>query len=354
MLTSGPYVLRAERGELRVSSWSDDIPDILRLHQIRFIRFKSSRAEVLARIAALAPPVSRVDIESELDDPKVIESFPKIEELNWRGPLDEVDLGRLPLLQKLLVSVDQPRFGHFARARSLRGLTLISEDLQDLTPVADLSTLEQLTVADSRLRSLKGIEGLSGLRELALISLPLESLDELSSLTALEDLTLHRLSRVRSIREIARLPIRRLMIDGLPKLDDLDVIDRLTSLESLELSAKTLPAPATLAGLKELRSFVIESANSIPSLAFIRRMPKLEKFYFTKATVADGDLGPLQDAPSLRQLRYVEKRSYRPRKVEILASIFERHGAFPGYEAKADEIDQIIQTRRRDAAAKRA
>jgi protein phosphatase 1 regulatory subunit 7 len=79
-----------------------------------------------------------------------------------------------------------------------------------------------------------------------------------------------------------------------PKLCDLKGLDQLPFLDELEfdkcIHAELLPIVGTLKTLRILR---LLACGSLPSLKFLRNLPKLEDFSFVGTHVTDGDLLPL-------------------------------------------------------------
>jgi hypothetical protein len=339
-----------------VEQWDDEIPGFIAENQTKTVWFnraawvdprghENDLNELVERIAALNAPVEGVSLNHPVDDPRVLERFSNLRKLYLTQAIDRIDFSALPHLEELTIIADKTGFGNLAAAKALRSLDVLDGGLVDLTPLANLGHIEELTVYEGRLRSIRGIENLPRLRSLNLAQLPLESIEGIGQLRDLETLSLFRLSRLTSIAEIALLPkLRKLDLDGLPKLQDVDTVGACPEIEELGLTLKKFPSAAALSRLHKVKLLKIEESSKVATLSFVRGMPLLERFIMY-CTVDDGDLSPLAEAPNLRWIGFGDRRRYRPRRIEVAAAMWKRHGPIQGFEdhATAAEIADILR-----------
>jgi hypothetical protein len=170
----------------------------------------------------------------------------------------------------------------------------------------------------------------------------------LREFAALEALRIYKLPR-RHVPVLAGCPLQRLTLLSLrhadagdlqflsgfatletllvwqsPKLTRLDGIERLTRLTTLALSdIGAIESLAPLAALTELRSLGLTggiwTTQGLPSLALLRKLPKLERLNLMSAKAIDGDLGPLCDLPHLTHLE-LSPRNFEPAELARVAA----------------------------------
>ena len=121
-----------------------------------------------------------------------------------------------------------------AKLTSLEELSLISTQVSDLTPIAKLTSLERLVLDGTQVGDLSPLAKLTSLDELWLISTLVHDLSPLAKLTSLEVLALNN-SRVRDLAPLANLPRLETLFVTDTQVRDLTPLAKLTSLEELWL-----------------------------------------------------------------------------------------------------------------------
>ncbi len=128
---------------------------------------------------------------------------------------------------------------------------------------------------DTRHTDMTGVSCSTDLREAFFLQCKLRSLRGLEQHPELEDLTL---LHCRSLADISDLrhcsSLRTLAMETCPKIQDFSVLETLENLEHLQLFG----------------------SQTLPSLDFVKKMPKLRTFVFTM-DVADGNLMPCMGIP---------------------------------------------------------
>jgi internalin A len=205
-------------------------------------------ASVAAAIASAAPTVTKKLAADCKPHPKTVDfgadgTALEVEvRRKLSQPKDDVataDLAKITSInlktsQQQLHQVDPCIFPAFT---SLKGLFLAAGDYDDLTPIAKLTNLEDLTVSQSRVKDLHPIEGLKRLDRLDL-SHTLITDDDLKSIAGLanvEELTLDEdsvtdLKPVASMKKLTMLSIKN------TRVKDLGPIAGMTTLKKLYIA----------------------------------------------------------------------------------------------------------------------
>ena len=164
----------------------------------------------------------------------------------------ELDLGRFPRLADLSADWHPTRLANLTRCPLTRlWLRKYKPPTGDLAALGDIRPLESLQLIQCTASSLAGLD-----------RLPL-----------LWEFEAHYCARLRDVSSLAALKdtLQRLRLDHCKSVEDRESVTRLHRLTHLSFS----------------------HARPLPSLAFIRRMPKLRFFAFVGTDVTDGDMTPL-------------------------------------------------------------
>ena len=189
-----------------------------------------------------------------------------------------VDLSKLVSLQQYCGNYKF--LNNLNEAKNLKSMRLTRFDGVDFRLFAELSNLDTLDLSFSKIQNLSGCEALTRLQ-----CLYLNNNRQLSDISDLKHLS-HTLKALR--------------IENCPNISDFSVLEFLPNLELLELSGN----------------------NSIPTLAFARKMPHLKTLVFS-VTVLDGDLSVCDNL----SWAYSEKnKKHYNRKDEDLPKLHFYHG----------------------------
>ncbi|WP_028455014.1 hypothetical protein [Chitinilyticum litopenaei] len=148
-------------------------------------------------------------------------------------------------------------------------------------------------------------------------------LHALPELPGLSVLNLFR-SNLASVRGIGRWPaLRAVSLMQAPALQDLSELHVLSGLQALCIENCRKVDPETLdftrfPGLTRLR---YAASAALPSLRFARGLPQLESLQFTDTLIEDGDLQPLLEHPSLRQIVFTNKPHYSHTERAVLKAL---------------------------------
>lgn len=314
-------------GTAYVDAWSPALGRALKKAGRVVLRLREWQHDDLTALVPYADHVEQVHVECDIPDLSALAGFGRLEALYLRSALSTIDFSRMRSLDTLGYSGDPPDFGNLDLAPSLKTLGLTGCELRDLDALRRLRRLEAFRIREAPLRSLEGIEGLRSLRRLVLGQLPLESLDGLRHASELTEVHLAFL-RISSIAELTQLlRLTKLSVSSCRKVRDLARIRELVGLEELDLrSMKPLPPIEFLAPLKKIKSLRLEGVGKIASLEFLRGFRQLEVFTPFDTTVEDGNMSVLLELPALREVRYAERRHYRPRRDEVEAAVAKRQG----------------------------
>lgn len=124
-----------------------------------------------------------------------------------------------------------------------------------------------------------------------------DDLGVLGGMSELVTLHLRGAARVQDLRPLADLPaVRSLQVEGLRGLVDAGPICRLHSVTDLELGG----------------AWMTPRNVRIPSIAFLARMPQLQRLLLHTLIVDDLDYQPLLSLPNLRKVRVMATRGMVP------------------------------------------
>lgn len=195
-------------------------------------------------------------------------------------PLDFTPLYELPEVERLGIAAPNMGLGKgpaiqidFTKLRGLRHLSVCTNDRFNYHLVP---TLETLWLSNDRQHTdMSSLSCSPDLKRVDLLSCGMKSLNGIETYP----LQWLSLSYLRSMTDISALAdcsktLRALSIDACGKIKDFSCLYDLVNLEHLNLMG----------------------SNTLPSLDFLRNMPKLKTFVFSM-TVEDGDLTPCLDLP---------------------------------------------------------
>jgi hypothetical protein len=140
--------------------------------------------------------------------------------------------------------------------------------------------------------------------------------EPIAHVTALEELSIAN-GELREVESLANLKnLRFLGLYNLKELTSLRGIESLDQLEALEVNGcKRIARIDELAGLVCLRRLQLNDDGPIASLGPLRGLDRLEEMLFYESTnISDGDLEPLAALPRLRNVSFQNRRHYSQKR----------------------------------------
>jgi Leucine-rich repeat (LRR) protein len=227
----------------------------------------------------------------------------------------------------------------------VRRLDLLHRDIADLSPLARLgSSLSELSIqphpeAELDLSDFTALRSVAG--DWALIGPTIASVAELESVVTwqftesdlhvfrdhfdLRRLTLKEAPYLESLSGIGGLPaLSSLWIQFAPGLYELAELAAIAaSLRELRLeNCRRVDTLDEMTELTELTFLEVGDCGDLESLSPLARLRDLEELYLWGTTrIADGNLTPLTELPKLRDLRIMNRRTYKPSLDEIKAQL---------------------------------
>jgi len=204
---------------------------------------------------------------------------------------------------------------YFLTDKSIRSLNLYGGTFSDLSPLAELRDLEELSImSNGYITNISPIDSLVNLKKLTLFNLSnMESIESLSSLVNLEYLEL--LFRDKYYEEF--LPLQRLKIlkltNGTHQELDVTYIAQLYSLRELDIlvQSEINPNIDRLRSLVNLERLNLDNFGSI-DISWLPSLQKLTELNLLRCTV--DDVSPLLELPNLVEvnLHFSEIRDITP------------------------------------------
>ena len=170
-----------------------------------------------------------------------------------------------------------------------------NDALRDLSPLAALTQLEELSLVGTRVSDLSPLAGLGALRRLDLAETPLADLQPLAGLRSLNVLNLLG-TAVADLSPLAGLAALRSLVVSRTAVADLSPLAGLRSLKWLFLTRTAVVDLAPLAGLPQLHSLKI-AKTAVADLGPLARLPALQELYAWLSAVVD--LAPLAGVATL-------------------------------------------------------
>jgi Leucine-rich repeat (LRR) protein len=200
---------------------------------------------------------------------------------------------------------------YFLADTSIKSLRLFGGRFHDLSPLAELSELEELEItSNSYITDISPIGSLVNLKKLTLHNGAYEgSIEALSSLVNLEELSLDYSSRY--YRELVPLrKLEKLMLSNAPLVVfDATYIAQLSSLKKLGFTGGGDPEGIInieqLKNLVNLEELIISSNNNL-DLSWITSLQRLKKFATSRCTI--DDVSPLLKLPNLVVVDFTQTR----------------------------------------------
>lgn len=264
---------------------SDDIPGSIEA----FVRLGAKWASFnafhgFAQDASLAfleshPEVTGIAIaNSEQRDVSVLTKLPWLGRLSFRFSPVACDLSALAKLEELRIGWDKRLVMPPATAPIQRlHLGTYSPASKDLSALPHYKHLLSLHLVRGNLASLDGIERFTDLREIDLAYT----------------------TRLASLAALSRSSVTHAHFESFKSVTDWESLGKCKTMESIGMSRM----------------------GTIPSLGFIREMPKLREFRFVVTEIEDGDLSPLL---GLESVAFFDERHYSHTEEQVLVLIKER------------------------------
>lgn len=331
-------------GRMRISidEWTPEVERVMAeanvAHVVLYEGLTSVR-DTMKGLTSYASQIFHLTLRDGLrihrEDTEYIAKFAKLEELSITGPIDAIDFSALTRLRVAYVTT-KGALGSLAKAPALEWLAL-EAPVKDLTWLEPLGAIRSLNLNPARsLVSLDGVAA-SGLTELVIVSAP-----KLTSLTSVAGsrLEVFDLDGARSITDLSQIAAAEMLrvlkiemgapvasldfVSAMPALRELRIgnttiggnepcslrpVARQGRLQRLALVGRTKPLRnltdiERLGDLADLEVLMIDKGpKSIPSVRFVLRCQKLRSFSLYNMLIADGDLIPLLEHPSLEEVR---------------------------------------------------
>lgn len=221
---------------------------------------------------------------------------------SWSGS-ELTFIAALPSLRELtLDGAELSDLTPLATATSLRRLGLLRGTVTSIAPLAGMHDLEELALDEQRISNLSPLAGLTRLTTLSLNNNSVQDLTPLADLTNLTSLSMEG-NGVDDLSPLAELTKLTTLIMGANSIQDLAPLSNLTHLIELSLVGNRVQSLAALAGLENLTTLNLD-INQVADLTPLAGCHALECLYLARNTITD--LAPLGGLANLKRLRLSE------------------------------------------------
>ena len=215
----------------------------------------------------------------------------------WDTPniSDISPLANLTKLEQLEVTgSDVHDISSLVRLTNLRVLQFYSSDISDISPLSGMTKLEKVRFRHSDVEDITPLANLVHLEWLDLASNEVFDLSPLRNLTKLEsaDLSWNRISNIEPLRHLTSLT--HLRLDGNQRISDVSALAGLVNVYRLQLSLNKVSDVSPLAGLTRLATLTLEH-NEITDFSPLAGLPVYHKMhwhnnpgFFAKAPKIEG------------------------------------------------------------------
>jgi hypothetical protein len=162
----------------------------------------------------------------DIDDVSYLADLPTVEDLNLSGTR-VTDLSPLANLSRL------------------RRLSVLAAPVRDITPLSDLTDLESLSLENTQVADIAALAELVKLQDLSLAGTAVEDLSALSGMTRLTELKLFFCPNVRDVAPLSGLVSLGYLDLSDTKVADIQPLAKLKSLGFLSLSCTAVPISET-------------------------------------------------------------------------------------------------------------
>ncbi|MXV77593.1 hypothetical protein F4001_04495, partial [Candidatus Poribacteria bacterium] len=184
-----------------------------------------------------------------------------------------------------------------ANLTQLQNLRIGDNLISDLTPLAGLTQLKSLGIHDNLISDLTPLNGLVQLKYFSFHTNPLEDISALAHLKEIEGLVFwDPIPDISPLSEMTQLKTLKFKVPP-PEINSLAPLTQLTS---LELDNANITDISSLAGMAELRTLILYR-NQIEDITPLSGMTKLEKLELYKNNITD--ISPLAGMTELKELR---------------------------------------------------
>ncbi len=228
-----------------ISSQLADISELAKLKQLQVIRLHGTRVSDLSPLSELDRLVSLSIFNSPVSNLSVLAALKDLEWLSLLSiPARELPpLGALKKLRSLTLACPLMSVEALRGLDNLRSLTMVSTNVENISPLAGLSKLEELTIERSRVKSIEALSKLRGLKSLSLAGTEVYDLRPLSHMVNLENLCL------------AGTPI-----------DDVSALEHLPRLRSLDLTSTRFEVRGLSQRLRQILNAGLKEVLPLPTI----------------------------------------------------------------------------------------
>ncbi|MBP7933149.1 MAG: hypothetical protein KA354_00760 [Phycisphaerae bacterium] len=222
--------------------------------------------------------------------------------------LTSADLGRVTYLEAMNVGIRT--LAGIQGCTNLKTLNLLSNEVEDLSPLAELTMLENLYMVDNKIRSVAPLAPMTSLKSLDVMHNFIGSISSLSGLTRLETLKVDwqqnkAITSLNGVQSMAKL--KWLGCSG-NSITSLAPVAGLTALQTLNATHNDISGYAGVTGLPNLRALrltenPINSLSGLIGATFLANRPSIDVTCCPIDTNCDPDAGSTTQCDLMNQLK---------------------------------------------------
>ena len=285
----------------------------------------------------------------EITIPEGVESLEDLQHFTYletltisnMGDLDLSPVSSLTALKTLIVSncdVSQASLKAIGNLRGLRSLTMASCNLSTIAPLEGLVELTHIDLSDNTLRNISIFSGFTKLQELRMAHNVITDLDALTGLKQLTYLDITNNS-VQSLKPIHTLTGLQTLMANNNAISAVDGISAMSSLNVLQLSQNGLLDMSPIAGCTTLTELDI-SKNDLKTIAAVKDMTALFRL-----NASNNRLTELPVFTSNHKLGYIDVSYNQIRDIQALSALTELFSVNLDYNSEITTLNPLKSCR---------
>lgn len=231
-----------------------------------------------------------------------LERFPELEVLNFgRNQVSNIPLlEKFPHLKELYITLDSDNISFL---RSLHALKIInissSKKIKDIAVLGNLSSLEEVWLANTSVTDISILSKLQQLRVLVISNTPIKDISILSNFLNLERLDISS-TNIDDLSVLAKLTKLKNLCFYETQVSDISALAGLNELQYLNFRNTLVDNISPIHGLKNLEELYISNLKKVVDISFLANNLNLSRLYINGTQVKD--ISPLKNLDKLLYL----------------------------------------------------
>lgn len=223
--------------------------------------------------------IKKITLKGSTCNIKLLEKFTNLEELNLHVKIRK---NKIPqwlkyISQRYQIKLPERKYidlSPLEKLSHLKKLDLYGGDFDDITPVSNIRSMEDLNISGTHIYDINSLQKLTNLKKLNLFGGSYKNITPIANLFNLEELNLQS-TRITNIAQLRNLKKLKILYIHETQVSDLEPVKDLISLERLYISRTKITNFEPLKELTKLKRLAIDG-NQMACVEFIKDLPNLQ------------------------------------------------------------------------------